>query len=160
MHARWRFLVLVLVIAMSVVAPVEAQDEVIFITKILVNPKGQDTGANRHVNREYLVITSGTGNEFSIDGWELHDRDRESVYEFPSVENVNRIVVHSGRGEDWSVTGCNGDCYTTTHLYWGRRRYVWDNKGDRAVLRDDAGDLVDACRYGKKVGRSKDCSRL
>jgi hypothetical protein len=154
---------LVLLIGMAVFsgmsAPVAAQD-VIFINKIIVNPKGKDTGKNKHLNRETLVISSGTGEAFSIDSWELHDRGRESVYEFPSLQDVNRVVVHSGKGEDWSVTGCNGDCFTTTHLYWGRSRYVWDNKGDRAVLRNNAGDFVDACKYGARVGRSKDCSRL
>jgi hypothetical protein len=148
-----------MVVLTSLSTQAVAQD-VILINKILVNPKGKDTGKNKHLNKEVLVITSGTGEAFSIDGWELHDRGRESVYEFPSVGETNRVVVHSGRGEEWAVTGCNGDCYTTSHVYWGRRRYVWDNKGDRAVLRNNAGDFVDACRYGKKVGRSKDCSRL
>ena len=62
-----------MVVLTSLSTQAVAQD-VILINKILVNPKGKDTGKNKHLNKEVLVITSGTGEAFSIDGWELHDR--------------------------------------------------------------------------------------
>lgn len=55
------------------------------------------------------------------------------------------MTVHTGKGRN-----------TTTHRYWGRRAYVWNNTGDTAYLRYPNGKTADTCSWGSK-GNSKYC---
>ena len=34
-----------------------------------------------------------------------------------------------------------------SNLYWDRGWYVWNNDGDKAVLKNASGTVVDTCRY-------------
>jgi len=36
---------------------------------------------------------------------------------------------------------------STTHLDWGRGWYVWNNTGDKVILRRADGSLKDTCTY-------------
>lgn len=46
------------------------------------------------------------------------------------------MKIHTGSGTD-----------TARNLYGGRGRYVWNNTGDRAVLRNANGTFVDRCAW-------------
>lgn len=46
------------------------------------------------------------------------------------------VRIHTGKGTD------DGN-----DLYWGRGWYVWNNTGDRATLKNRAGDVKGRCRY-------------
>jgi hypothetical protein len=106
------------------------------------NPAGRDTGSNWHLNREIVRISNVGSHERSLAGWRLRDSDGH-VYRFPTtrLQPGGSVTVHTGRGSN-----------SAGHRYWGQTRYRWDNDGDRAVLRNRAGALVDACRWGNGPG--------
>ena len=37
---------------------------------------------------------------------------------------------------------------TAAHRYWGASSYVWNNTGDKATLKNNAGAKVDTCTWG------------
>jgi hypothetical protein len=44
--------------------------------------------------------------------------------------------VHTGKGTN-----------TTSHKYWGRSWYVWNNTGDKATLRRADGTWIHSCSW-------------
>ena len=58
------------------------------------------------------------------------------VYKFPTYKIAPgaRVYVHTGKGTN-----------TTSHKYWGRSWYVWNNTGDKATLRRADGVWIDSC---------------
>ncbi|MET7311264.1 lamin tail domain-containing protein [Streptomyces sp. NPDC005571] len=61
-------------------------------------------------------------------------------YRFDDVRLAGRATVRIriGVGRD-----------TRTYLYQDRRNYVWDNRSDTAILRDDRGRTVDTESWGR-----------
>jgi len=51
------------------------------------------------------------------------------------------VKLHSGKGGD-----------TSSNLYWDRGWYVWNNDGDKAILRTSSGTLKDTCTWGDGIG--------
>ena len=49
-------------------------------------------------------------------------------------------------GEVISLLTGDGDDQPT-RFYWGSATPIWDNRGERATLRDPAGDVIDHCTY-------------
>ena len=47
------------------------------------------------------------------------------------------VKLHTGRGTN-----------TGAHRYWASRYYIWNNDGDKAILKNAAGTTVDTCRFG------------
>ena len=45
--------------------------------------------------------------------------------------------MHTGKGTN-----------TSTHRYWQRGSYVWNNTGDEATLRNASRTTVDSCSWG------------
>ncbi|HYO31414.1 MAG TPA: lamin tail domain-containing protein [Nocardioidaceae bacterium] len=118
----------------------------VHIDFVRYNPAGPDTGDNKHVNKEVVVITNGTRKARSLTDWTLWDR-QSYVYRFrPTVLRPGRsVTVHTGNFK-----------ISPGHRYWGNDFYVWDNRGDAAILRTRAGGVVDVCRWGEGDGR-RDC---
>ena len=55
-----------------------------------------------------------------------------------------------GAGKQATVHTSDAPAHTTsscTHLYWGREWYVWNNNGDKVILRRADGSLKDTCSY-------------
>ena len=50
------------------------------------------------------------------------------------------MSAHTGKGASYTTSA-------STHLYWGRGRYVWNNTGDKVILRRADGSLKDTCSY-------------
>lgn len=44
--------------------------------------------------------------------------------------------MHTGSGSN-----------TARHLYWGEDYYVWNNTGDKAILKNKSGTTVDTCKW-------------
>ncbi len=95
----------------------------------------------------------------SLDGWKLHDKGRGHAYRFSNItlRPGEYVRVHTGRGDDGAVTGCNGHCFTYYDFYWDLDSYVWNNDGDAATLKNRAGDVVDRCRYGASASSPRRC---
>ncbi len=90
---------------------------------------------------EYVEIhNSGPGNQ-PMDGWTLVSVVGNQVYHFPSNFTLTAgasVRVHSGPGafENWP-----------TDLKW-TTRYIWNNSGDKAELRDTRGRVIDSECWG------------
>ncbi len=91
--------------------------------KLNANPKGSD------IEKEYLEVTNTSGAPINLGGWSVRDSaKRPHRYVFP----VSYQLMAGASVRLWSGRGQND----TANLYWGRRKAVWTNSGDRASLRD------------------------
>jgi len=97
-----------------------------------VNPSGST------INDEYVVVENGGSSAVDCSGWSLSDA-AGYTYDFPAGFTLDAgatVTVHTGEGTD-----------TSTDLYWGYGREVWNDGGDTATLADDAGTTVDTYSY-------------
>ena len=60
-----------------------------------------------------------------------------------------QAIIHTGDGSSHTTS-------TSRHLYWGREWYVWNNTGDKVILRRADGSLKDTCSYSG-AGSKKYC---
>ena len=108
------------------------------IKEIEFNPPGPDTGTNAHINKEYIMFTNTGGTTVMLNHWTVRDADG-NVFRFGLGDRIpahSDLMIHTGRGSE-----------ALLHKYWGLRRYLWDNGGDRATLRRADGSVADRCRY-------------
>jgi hypothetical protein len=126
-------LVACLVAASSLLIATPAQKEpaTIYIYKVYYNSPGSDTGSNTSLNAEYVVIRNADNISHSVTGWTVRDAAGH-IYKFGTLRlgAGKQAVIHTS--------------YTTsasTHLYWGRGWYVWNNTGDKVILRWADGSL-------------------
>ena len=129
------------------------------IKKINFDPPGSDSGTNRHLNREIIVIKNTGDRTRGIDGWKLHDRGRDHTYVFGDesqgddvftnirLEPGGFIRLHSGQGQDSATATTHGDMPTYYDFYWDLDNYVWNNGGDRATLKNAGRKIIDRCAY-------------
>jgi hypothetical protein len=113
------------------------------IRKVSYDPPGADTRTNSQLNAEYVVLKNTGAVTVDLYQWTLRDR-ASHVYTFATHKYVSpgaTVTIHTG-------TGTN----TTTHRYWGRSWYVWNNTGDTAYLRSRSGNLADSCSWGDGIG--------
>ena len=83
---------------------------------------------------EYIVIKNFGCAPVNLAGWRIYSKGGQR-YTFPTVilQAGESIAVHSG-------PGASGE------LIW-TRKYVWNNKGDEAILYDAEGNVVDVYGY-------------
>ena len=103
--------------------------------KIVISYVHYDAAGNDHynLNDEYVVIWNRGSSPVDMTGWKLKDRAGHT-FTFPSfVLGPNKkVTIYTGSGTN-----------TSTKLYWGRNRAVWNNDGDTAYLYDSNGNLID-----------------
>jgi hypothetical protein len=107
--------------------------------KVQYDSPGSDGGSNSSLNAEWVRIRNTSSSAKSLAGWTLRDTANH-VYRFPSGFKLAAgatVTVHTG-------SGSNG----AAHRYWGEDWYVWNNSGDKAVLKNSAGNVVDTCSWG------------
>ena len=82
---------------------------------------------------ECVTIKNNGKTPVNLKNWKLEDEANHS-YVFPdfTLEGDLKVKVHTGDGID-----------TSTDLYMGRGRPIWNNDHDTAYLRDPGGKLVD-----------------
>ena len=102
------------------------------ISYIRYDSPGSDTGTNLSLNAEYVIIKNTTTTARVITGWTLRDKTGYT-FRFPTftLKAGASVTVHTGKGTP-----------STTHQYYGKTWYVWNNTGDAAYLRNAAGTLV------------------
>ncbi|HDN17806.1 MAG TPA: DUF1669 domain-containing protein [Candidatus Bathyarchaeota archaeon] len=103
--------------------------------KVVISYVHYDAAGNDHynLNDEYVVIWNRGTSPVDMTGWRLKDRAGHT-FTFPSfVLGPNKkVAIYTGSGTN-----------TSTKLYWGRNRAVWNNNGDTAYLYDSNWNLID-----------------
>ena len=108
------------------------------IYRIAYDPSGPDTGTNRHLNREMIVLRNTGSTDRNLGNWLVRDLANWR-YRLPAGFKLKAgrcVRIHTGNGSD------DGN-----DLYWGHGWYVWNNTGDRATLKNKVGDVKDRCRH-------------
>ena len=126
--------------------PAEAASPIQF-GKIQYNSPGADRAANLSVNGEYVVIKNGGTTARSLTGWTVRDAQNH-VYKFGTftLGAGKTVVLRTGKGLN-----------TRTTRYWGLGYHVWNNTGDKAVLRNAAGTAIDSCTWASSGLGYKNC---
>lgn len=114
----------------------------VHIDTVRYDPAGSDTGSNAHLNKEVVVIENRSGKARVLTGWTLRDTAGH-VYTFPAtkLKSGRSVTVHTGKGNN-----------RAGHRYWGAGAYVWNNDGDKAILRNKSGASVDTCSWNDADG--------
>ena len=143
-------LITFLVVAASILTAVEANAAAtVYIYKVYFDSPGSDTGSNSSLSAEYVVIRNDDNVSHSVSGWTVRDAAGHR-YTFPDGFRLGagkQAIIHTGDGTKHTTSG-------STHLYWGREWYVWNNNGDKVILRRPDGSLKDTCTTAAQVARS------
>jgi hypothetical protein len=115
-----------------------AQAPAVRLVKIQFDPPGDDDLSNASLNREWVAIHNFGTKPAKLAGWVLRDVSG-SRYTFATGFTLApdaTVTVHTGTGSDRAL-----------HVYWDQGSYIWNNTGDKAMLKNAAGTVVDACAY-------------
>jgi hypothetical protein len=115
----------------DVVMDLQQEKAGIQIVYVEHNPPGDD------VLGEFVSIENFSGIATVMANWILSD-EAGHRFTFPAL-----TLKPGTRVRVWTKAGTN----TMTNLYWDRDLAVWNNRGDRVFLLDDAGELVHSYRY-------------
>lgn len=128
------------------VAPSASAATYVKIDFVYFDSPGSDRGSNSSLNAEYVKIKNVSSTSRTITGWTLRDKTGYT-YKFPSftLKPGATVTVHTGRGTA-----------SSTHRYYNYKRYVWNNSGDQAYLKNASGTTVDTCSW-TSAGSTKDC---
>ncbi|MET8411290.1 lamin tail domain-containing protein [Streptomyces sp. NPDC005195] len=112
------------------------------ISRVLYDSPGRDDRSNRSLNDEWVALTNTTRRAVNLDGWTVSDRSGHT-YSFRHYRLDGRSTVrfHTGVGRD-----------TFRDVYQDRRNYVWDNRSDSVILRNDHRRVVDVIAWGGHRG--------
>jgi hypothetical protein len=107
------------------------------ITKVYFDSPGSDYGSNASLNAEWVRVHNRCTTNKSLSGWTVRDPARH-VYHFGTytLKAGASVRIHTGKGTN-----------TSTDRYWGSGWYVWNNTGDKAILKNGAGTTVDTCAF-------------
>lgn len=146
---RLRFLVSVVLLAfLTALIPASSAEaaSTIRFSRIYFDSPGSDYGSNASLNAEWFRIKNFGTRARTLTGWVVRDKTGYT-YRFPTftLRPGASVTVHTGRGTN-----------TGSHLYWRQGGYVWNNTGDRAVLRNRGGTLIDSCDF-TGAGSYKNC---
>jgi hypothetical protein len=106
------------------------QDETpdVKVTAFMRNPAGVDLVG------EYVALQNQSAFAANLTNWTLSDVQGHT-YTFPA------FMLPAGETvKVWTTAGAN----EPQNLFWGRKKAVWNNKGDTVFLRDAGGRVVDS----------------
>lgn len=92
-----------------------------------------------NLNGEYIEIENPGSQPLDLSGWTVTEGDGVT-YAFPdgfTLDPGASVQIHTGSGSD-----------SSSDLYWGQERPVWNNNGDTGRLWNAAGEQVDVYTYG------------
>jgi len=97
--------------------------------------------------RRYALVVGAFPNldslRCTIEGCDPHGQER------PTCEHQlagASVKIHTARGAN-----------TRTDLYWRQGNYVWNNDGDKAILKNAAGVRIDTCKWGSSGSGATNC---
>lgn len=137
----------VLSVATMGAAPAEAAGSIQF-RRFYYDSPGSDRGSNTSLNAEYFDLKNVGTTTRDLSGWKVRDK-AGYVYTFPTGSSLRAgysVRVHTGKGTN-----------SSTHKYWGRSWYVWNNTGDAATVRNTVGTTIDSCSWGSVGSGYKNC---
>ncbi|MFG2872815.1 lamin tail domain-containing protein [Streptomyces sp. NPDC048338] len=110
------------------------------ISRVQADSPGRDNRSNRSLNGEWVEITNNSRHGVNLRGWTLRDKDGNR-YRFNDfrLSGHATVRVHTGVGRD-----------TRTDVFQDRRDYVWDDRADKATLRDEHGRTVDTKSWNNR----------
>ena len=116
--------------------PVEAAS-CVSISRVYFDSPGSDTGSNTSLNAEYIQLKNRCSTGKSLSGYTIKDAANHT-YRFGTytLRAGSTVKVHTGRGSN-----------TAANRYWQQTWYIWNNTGDKAVLRTSGGTVVDSCSF-------------
>jgi hypothetical protein len=116
------------------------------IERIFFDSPGSDTGRNSSLNAEWIRLKNAGSTARKLTGWTIRDRSGH-VYRFGAYTLAagKAVTIHTGKGSN-----------TPHNRYWRRDKYIWNNHGDTARLKNKAGELIDKCSYSG-AGSSVNC---
>jgi predicted secreted Zn-dependent protease len=128
------------------VAPSASAAPAVKISFVYFDSPGSDTGSNTSLNAEYVTIKNTSSTARSLTGWTLRDKTGYT-YKFPTftLKAGATVTVHTGKGTA-----------SSTHRYYNRTSYVWNNTGDTAYLKNSSGTTVHTCSW-TSAGSTKTC---
>ena len=131
---------------MLIASPAQAVSPIQF-GKIQYDSPGTDSQTNASINAEYVIIKNTGTRAVSLSGWTVRDA-LPTVYRFGTftLGAGKTVVLRTGRGTNSATT-----------RYWGMTRYVWNNPGDTAVIKNSAGVNQDVCRWTTTAPGYKTC---
>jgi parallel beta-helix repeat protein len=93
--------------------------------------------SRRTLNREWIEIANAGISARWLTGWSIRD-EQGHVYRFDRFRlgPGHAVRIHTGRGTN-----------SATDRYWGRASFVWNDRGDRSLLRTAGGRIADRCWY-------------
>jgi hypothetical protein len=129
-------------IVLGLPQPAGAATPAVRIVKVQYDSPGPDTRTNASLNAEWVALRNTTARTVTVTGWTLRDAQNH-VYALGTLTLGARatVYVHTGKGTR-----------TAAHRYWGSGNYVWNNTGDKAILRDAAGRTLQTCSWGRGAG--------
>ncbi|HEY2877235.1 lamin tail domain-containing protein [Nocardioides sp.] len=96
------------------------------------------TGTN--LDTEYIVFKNKSSSTVKLKGWRIVSAPStdHQFYVFPkfSLGAGKSVTLYTGKGTN-----------TSSKLYWNSTTPKWNNDGDKAVLKNAPGKVVDTCRY-------------
>lgn len=132
--------------ASLIAAPAAQAAPVVRFTKIYFDSPGSDTGSNTSLNAEWARVKNFSSKARVLTGWTIRDAQGH-VYKFPTftLRAGYTVTLHTGSGAN-----------TATNLYWREDNYVWNNSGDKAILKNRTGAKIDTCSF-TSAGSYKIC---
>ena len=134
---RTRLAALATVLGVAVPVVVAAPALAAGPVKIVKIHYGQ-TGTN--LDSEYIVFKNTSTHTVNLRDWRIVSAPSSDnqYYDFSAFKLApgHTVRLHSGVGKD-----------SATDLYWDSTSPKWDNDGDKAVLKNANGTVVDTCQY-------------
>lgn len=127
----------------SFASPAQAASPVHFGV-IQYDSPGSDDGSNASLNAEYVRIRNASATTaVRLTGWTVRDAQAH-VYKFGTftLGAGKTVTLHTGSGSN-----------TATDVYWRSGAYIWNNTGDKAILKNANGVVVDTCAWGAGPGQ-------
>lgn len=112
-------------------------------TQAQYNSPGADNRSNTSLNQEWVRLTNKTKATINLKNWTVRNA-AGTTYKFTTTYNLGAgktVYLHTGKATN-----------TSTHRYWNRTGYAWNNTKDTATLRSSTGAVIDTCKWNSTKG--------